>query len=96
MTLDVVSIAAFLTWVSGTVARRIALAEGWNKAQRQRIARAAPLVGAALGYALGAVIGGGTWRDVLGGALGGMAATWTHEATRLRVDVRDRGSDDAR
>jgi hypothetical protein len=35
MTLDVVSIAAFLTWVSGTVARRIALAEGWNKAQPQ-------------------------------------------------------------
>lgn len=94
MAVDVITLSALLTWVIGNVARRLALAENWNRAQRQRIARAAPLVGAALGYALGAVIGGGTWRDVLGGALGGMAATWTHETTRLRVDVRDRGSDD--
>lgn len=73
--------------VSGLVAHLLAFVllrearqEGWTDDEKRWIPRAAALVGAFVGFGLGAAQAGGTWQDVLAGALGGALAVWRREA----------------
>ena len=62
------------------IARALALRAGWSRTQRAWIARGAPLVGAGLAYGFGTLLGGGTWRDAVSGAVGGAIAVWWRQA----------------
>lgn len=75
-------LAALFAYALGLALRGYARSDAWTEASKRAIPRLAVIAGAAMGYAVGALINGGGWRDVALGALGGAGAVAFHESTR--------------
>lgn len=84
--LDPLLLSTVGAWLVGALLHAIAVRRRWSRSKRRIIPRVAIIAGAALGYGVAVLAGGGTARDAVLGALGGAAAIAYREAgPRLRT-----------
>lgn len=95
MSLDLVALSGLFTYCAMALIVRLAKRCQWDAERRRFLAGLAPVIGAALGFGLGAALDGASLQDALQGACGGALSVVTHQILpRLKAAESSDGQDD--